>query len=723
MRSVVENFKTGKLELAELPAPICRAGSILVANRASLISAGTERAAISLAKKSLAGKAIERPDLVRQVLNKVRRDGLAATVAAVRAKLDSPVALGYSSAGVVIETAPGVTEYAPGDRVACAGAGYATHSEFVGVPKNLTARIPDGVSFEDASYVTLGAIAMHGVRQAALSLGESAAVIGCGLLGLLTVQILTASGVRVFAVDTNERRLQLALKLGASASAAPSSGAAELADGFTGGAGCDAVLITAATKSSDPLNLAAAIARDRGKIVAVGDVGLNVRRRTFYEKELTLLMSRSYGPGRYDPSYEERGVEYPLGYVRWGEKRNLEEFLRLIADGKVDVAALTTHSFDIADAIDAYDLVLGKRREPFIGLVLKYPESDAPIARKVTLARSAEPVGAGKIGVGFVGAGAFSQSVLLPALAKIADADPIVISSAGGLSAGHAGKKFGFREAATDFDAVISDERVKAVVIATRHNLHAEQTAAALAAGKHVYVEKPLALDLAELGGIRDAYRDAGRILMVGFNRRFSPHAVAAKALFGGHGRPLVINYRINAGVVPGDSWVQDPSVGGGRVLGEVCHFVDLATYFTGALPVAVTASRTAGPGALPADADSVVATIQFADGSLAAITYVSSGDASFSKERVEVAGGGSTAVIEDFRRTEAFTGGRRKVTKTAQDKGHSAEMRAFFNAVKTGMEPITFEELEAVTLATTAIERSMATGAPVNLSELDYRG
>ncbi len=718
MLSVVENFKNGKLELADVPAPICRPGCVLVANRASLISAGTERAVISLAKKSLAGKALKRPDLVRQVIDKVRRDGLMATIKTVRSKLDSPIALGYSSAGVVLETASGVNNASPGDRVACAGAGWATHSEVVSVPKNLCVRIPDAVSFEDASYVTLGAIAMHGVRQARPALGERVAVIGCGLLGLLTTGILAAAGARVFAIDINESRLELAATLGASGTASTGAGdVAALAEGFTEGVGFDAVLITAATKSSDPLHLAARIARDRARIVVVGDVGMHVRRRPLYEKELTIVMSRSYGPGRYDPVYEERGIEYPLGYVRWGEKRNLAEFLNLIADGKVNVAALTTHTFPIRDALSAYDIVLGKRPEPHIGIVLGYDEEPS-LDRLVELSQRSEPGGRSAIGVGFVGAGAFARSVLLPALSACEGAEPVAISSAGGLSAEDAGRKFGFRYAVTDFQKILDDDSVNAVIIATRHNLHATQVTAALAAGKDVYVEKPLALTRDELEDVRRAYVEAGRMLMVGFNRRFSPHALAAKELFAGLKRPLVINYRVNAGVVARDSWIQDPAEGGGRILGEVCHFIDLATFFCGTLPRRVFAAR-AGGGALDEDADNVVVTLVFGDGSVGVITYVASGETSFSKERVEIAGGGKTAVIEDFRRTYLYSSSRRRTVKTAQDKGHGAEMAAFFEGLTVGRAPIRFDELYAVTLGALAVEESLAKAAPVVLSEL----
>ncbi len=739
MISVVENFKTGRLELVDVPAPAARPGFVLVANRASLISAGTERAAISLAKKTLAGKALQRPDLVRQVIGKLRRDGLKATISAVRARLDAPLALGYSSAGVVVEVGEGVTEFAPGDEVACAGAAYATHSEVVCVPKNLCVRIPPGVPFEAASYVTLGAIAMHGVRQAGLSLGETAAVIGCGLLGLLTVQILSAAGVKVFAVDIDPKRVQMARTLGTgraipgigsdwkTAADVPAAGRASLVQGatlgdenlqplarqFTGDLGFDSVLVTAASKSSDPLRLAALLSRDRGRVVVVGDVGMHIRRKPFYEKELTLIMSRSYGPGRYDPDYEERGIEYPLSYVRWGEKRNLEEFLALVAAGKVDVAALTTHTFGISDALSAYDIVLGKKAEPHIGIVLTYPPRES-YRREVVLPKAPSAAHEGRIGIGFVGAGAFAQSVLLPAVAKIGNIEPVVICSAGGLSAEHQGKKFGFARATTDFESVIADSEVDAVIIATRHNLHASQAAKALLAGKHVFVEKPLALTREQLEEVQKAYEKAGRVLLVGFNRRFSPHAEAAGGLFSGLVRPRLINYRVNAGAVPQDSWIKDRAEGGGRVLGEVCHFIDLAAFLASSRPTRVYAVRSGGKEALDEDRDSVIVTLDFKDGSLAVITYAASGNASLSKERVEAACGGRTAVIEDFRRTSLYADGKRRKVKTAQDKGHAAEVRAFFGGISGGRSPIDFADMYAVTLATIAAEESLARGAPV---------
>jgi len=723
MFSVVENFKTGKLELDDLPAPICRPGAVLVANRASLISAGTEKAAIALARKTLAGKAAARPDLVRQVLSKLKRDGLAATIAAVRAKLDSPMALGYSCAGVVIESAPGVVDFAPGDRVACAGAGWATHSEIVSVPKNLCAKIPDGVTFEDACYLTLGAIAMHGVRQANLSLGETASVIGCGLLGLLAIQILAAAGVKVLAVDISAQRLELARKVGAAATAAADSAdIAALSDGISGGIGLDAVLLTDATASNNPIRLAGRLARDRGTIVCVGDVGMHIRRRPFYEKELTLVMSRSYGPGRYDPNYEEKGIEYPPGYVRWGQRRNLQEFLGMVAAGKVDVSALTSHTFGITDALDAYDLVMGKRKEPYLGIVLTYGERPDG-KRTVELPRAAEPVEGGRIGVGLVGAGAFAQSVLLPSLRKVADFDPVVVCSAGGLSAGHTGRKFGFRRASTDFEEVLRDGSVDAVVIATRHNLHAEQAAAALEAGKHVYVEKPLAITIDGLERVRSAHAKAGRVLVVGFNRRWSPHTLRVQRFFAGASRPVVINYRVNAGAVARDSWIQDAAEGGGRILGEMCHFIDLAACLAGGKPLSVYAKRTGGPRAGEADADNLVVTVDLEGGSLASITYVAAGDASFSKERVEVAGSEKTAVIEDFRRTRLYVGGRRKTFRTRQDKGHAGEMAAFAHAVRQGRAAEDFETIAAVTLAAMAVERSLSTGAPVSIEGIMQSG
>jgi len=712
MLSVVQNLKTGRVEVAELPAPIAKKGFVLVATKASVVSAGTERSAIELGRKTLAGKALARPDLVRQVMDKARRDGIAAAIAAVRSRLDAPAQLGYSSAGVVIEAGKGADEFAPGDRVACAGARYATHSEVVSVPKNLCVRIPDGVSFEDAAYVTLGAIAMHGVRQAGLALGETAAVVGCGLLGLLSVQILAAAGVKVFAIDIDEAKVELAKKLGAAAGGLSTAGdIARHVQDFSGD-GADAVLVTAATKSSEPVRLAALFARDRGRVVVVGDVGLDIRRRPFYEKELTLVVSRSYGPGRYDPTYEEHGIEYPVGYVRWGERRNFAEFLSLVAAGKVRLDAITTHRIPIGEALSAYEMILGRAHAPYIGVVLTYAEEPATSRKVMLAAETARP--ADKVGVALVGAGAFATSVLLPALARVKNARGVAIVSAGGLSAQHAGKKYGFEYAATEFEKVLEDDKVNAVVIATRHNLHARQAAAALSAGRHVFVEKPLALDEEGLEEVRKAYAGAHKILMVGFNRRWSCHAAAAKGLFAGAAGPLTINYRVNAGSAAPGSWVSDGEEGGGRILGEVCHFIDLAAFLAGSLPASVFAVRPGGEAA-----DGAVVTVKFRDGSVASIVYATSGEASFSKERVEAAGGGRTAVIEDWRRTTLYSGGARRTVRTfAQDKGHAAEMTVFFEAVKSGRQPVSFEELDAVTRATFAVEESLGTGRSVSLAD-----
>ena len=716
MLSVISNAKTGQLEVVELPAPISRPGFVLVSNRASVISAGTERATIALARKTVLSKAFARPDLVRRFIGKARRDGLRAAVSAVRARLDSPLPLGYSSAGIVLETGAGVREFAPGDRVACAGAGYAVHGEVISVPKNLCAKIPEGVDFCDAAYASLGATAIHAVRQAELSLGETAAVIGCGLIGLITVQVLAASGVKVFAVDVDPGKLALAGRLGAGASGLSSSPALAVdARTFTGGIGLDAVIVAAATPSDQPLRLAAAVARDRARIVVVGDVGMNLRRRPLYEKELTVVVSRSCGPGRYDPDYEERGVEYPLAYVRWGERRNLEEFLALVAAGKVAVGPLTTHTFPIEDALGAYDLVLGTAEAPVIGILLKYPETPS-MSRKVDLAASRAPLPADKVGVALVGAGTFARSVLLPALSKTDGAALVSVVSAGGLSAAHVAKKYGFRRATTDFTEVLSDESVNAVIIATRHNLHASQAAAALAAGKNVFVEKPLALDREGLEKVREAYVAAPRVLMVGFNRRWSPHAAAVKSLFSGTSRPLAINYRVNAGPVPPDSWIEDIEEGGGRVLSEVCHFIDLAAFLAGAVK-SVYAVRATGAAASPDDSDNIAVTLSFENGSVATIMYVSSGADTVPKERVEVSGAGRSALIDDFRRTTLYSAGKTRVVKTrARDKGHEAELREFVAAVKSGRMPVPFEDVYAVAAATFAVDESLRTGKPVVL-------
>lgn len=705
LKQVLQSYRSGEIRVTDVPAPSApEPGGVLVRTSASLVSAGTERMAMDLGRKSLVGKARARPDLVAKVFEKLSRDGVVSTAKAVFAKLDVPNPLGYSCAGEVLDAddAP----FSPGQRVACAGAKAASHAEVNAVPRNLCARIPDGVSDEEAAFVTLGAIALQGVRTAQVQLGERVAVIGLGLIGQLAMQLLRAQGCRVLGVDLDPEKLELAKALGCDAVATPDQ-AVDAIGALSGARGADAIVICAATDSNDPVQLAGELARDRARVVAVGAVGMNIPRRPYYDKELVFLQSRAYGPGRYDPVYEERGVDYPVGYVRWTEQRNMEAFLEAIAARSVDVRKLITHRFPIERAEEAYRLISGETGESFLGVVLTY-EGKTAGERTVEI----QPVAPTRerAGLAFVGAGAFATGVLVPAFAKVADSRLVSVSSARGMSAWHLADKFGFSRATTDFDAQLEDSSVDAVVISTRHNLHAEQTIAALEAGKHVFVEKPLALDEASLERVVEAQERSGRILMVGFNRRFAPLSVALREAFQKRRGPLMIQYRVNAGVVPLDSWIQDPAVGGGRIIGEACHMVDLCSFLAGALPTRIHAERAG------ANVDDVVLLLRYADGTVATITYAASGDPSWPKERIEVLGDGAVAVLDDFRSLD-LSRGRRRQHSILQDKGHAAEAEAFVSAVRRGgPSPIPMESLVATTRATFAALESLATGMPIAL-------
>jgi polar amino acid transport system substrate-binding protein len=705
MKQVEQNYRSGKLRVAEVPAPRASGGGLLVATRASLISSGTEKQLMDLAKASLAGKAMARPDLVRQVLRAAKRDGLRATANKVFAKLDQPIPLGYSIAGRVLEVGRGVSGFSPGDRVACAGAGMANHAEINSIPKNLCVRIPDGITDEQASFVTLGAIALQGVRQAEPTLGERVVVMGLGLIGLLTVQLLKANGCRVLAFDPNAQRADLARELGADLAIAEGLGNA--VETFTGGIGADAVILTASTKSSDPLNTAGEISRLKGRVVVVGLVGMRLDRDVFYKRELELRLSMSYGPGRHDPDYELAGHDYPLPYVRWTEQRNMESFLALVAEGKVTPEKLVTHRFDIARAEDAYALMAGG--EPHMAIALEYP--DAPHGAPQRSFDRATPAAreTGARGVGFIGVGNYAKAVLLPAVQRVPGVCLTRVVTAGGLNADNAGEKFGFQTVSTDPTALMQAEDTDTVFIATRHDSHAAYATQALQAGKHVFLEKPLAMDLDQLDSVIDTAAGVQTQLIVGFNRRFSPMVQRVRKAAATCTGPLVMMYRVNAGKIPSDSWIQRGE-GGGRIIGEVCHFVDTLCTICASTPVEVQAVAAQG------HADAVSCIIRFANGSTGTIVYSSLGDPAVPKEYLEVFGSGLVAQINDYTRLDLTRAGKTETVKGAQDKGQAACVAAFFDAIKTGKPAIPMKELVAVTETTFAIEQALATGGAVSL-------
>ncbi len=721
MKQLLQNARTGEIAVAEVPAPQLLPGCALVRIRASVVSAGTERAASEFARKSLLDKARSRPDLVREVLNKVRRDGVFPTLGAVQSRLDQPLAVGYSSSGEVIAVAEDVTDIAVGDAVACAGAGYAVHAEFACVPRLLLAKIsdPSAVSWDHAAFGTLGAVALHGVRVAEVRLGDLVGVIGLGLIGQLTVQILKSAGCRVLGYDLDPVRAELAVSLGADDAVADVNQFRELALHRSGGAGLDSILITAETPSSEPVQLAGAVARDRAIVVAIGTVGMDIQRKAYFEKELDFRVSRSYGPGRYDSVFEQKGRDYPIGYVRWTETRNLAAFLDLLAEGKVRVAPMITHRFPIENARQAYDLVTGTRREPSLGIVLTYPESEAPLTR-VIASSAASPAGSVRLGV--LGAGSFAVNTLLPAIKGIAGLEFAGVCAATGAHARHAADKFSFRFCTSDENEILGDDSINAVLIATRHHLHARQVKAALAAGKHVFCEKPLCLTQIELAEIGHALRAQPKtILAVGFNRRFAPLARQLKEFVASSREPLLMHYRVNAGYIAPDHWIQDHEQGGGRLLGEVCHFVDFLTFLAGAEPVEVTTQSLGNAGRYSGDNFTLL--IRFANGSQGSVLYAANGDRASSKERVEVFCGGAMAVLEDFRRLELVRGGRRRVTRSrTQDKGHRAEWEAFVATLRRGgPAAIAFEDIAASTLATLCAQDSLRSGVPVPVKTREF--
>jgi predicted dehydrogenase/threonine dehydrogenase-like Zn-dependent dehydrogenase len=756
MKQLLQDARTGNLTVTEVPSPQLLPGCLLVRTAASLVSAGTERASAEFARKHLAAKAKARPDLVRDVLAKLQRDGLAATLGTVRSRLAQPQSVGYSSAGIVVAVGDGISDISAGDRVACAGAGYAVHGELACVPRLLAAKIPESgnVSFDEAAFATVGAICLHGIRTAEVQLGETVAVIGLGLLGQITVQLLRVAGCRVLAMDLLEPRTALAIQNGAEAGGTSERDFRNLCFQKTGGTGVDAVLITAETPMSGPVNLAADVARDRAIVVAVGTVGMELERKLYYEKELTFRVSRSYGPGRYDAAYEQKGRDYPIGHVRWTETRNMDAFLQFIADRKLDLASLVTHRFSLDEADRAYDLILGRTAEQFLGVLLTYPQAESAVdfadllhpAKKISLSEIARPSKSESrtsIGLAVLGAGAFAQNTLLPALKAVPNVSLVGVCNATGPRSRSAAEKFGFSYCSNSEDDLLRDPKVSAVLIATRHHLHAGQVLAALDACKAVFCEKPLCLTEAELASIvrinsltmspavlREMPRPAPQasatpvhapLLMVGFNRRFAPLAVTLKEFLSQVHEPLSMHYRVNAGYIPSDHWINDPDQGGGRILGEVCHFVDFLSFLAGAPPVEVRAEAVGNSGQY--SMDNLVATLKFPNGAVGTITYMANGDKSASKERLEVFGGASVAILEDFRRLELVRNGKRKISRERwkQDKGHAAEMRLFIEAAQGRIPPpIPFEQIVGSTLATLRLQNACQTGQSL---EVDVNG
>ncbi len=728
MKQVTQVQRSGELRVSDIPPPLLQPGGVLVQTEFSLVSAGTERAKVQTAQLSLLGKARARPDQVRQVLENAHQQGVAATYRKVLNRLEALEPLGYSCAGQVIAVGAEAREFQIGARVACAGGGYANHAEVNFIPSNLCVHVPDNVTLDAAAFTTVGAIALQGVRQAEVRIGEAVVVVGLGLVGLLTTQLLNAAGCVVIGFDLNAERCRRAEALGCAFAANEKQVLHDRVQQLTTGYGADAIILTAATKSNEPIELAGALAREKGRVVIVGDVGLGVPRAPYYNKELDVRLSRSYGPGRYDPDYEEQGNDYPYGYVRWTERRNMQAFLELVSRGSVQVAPLITHRFSIDEAARAYDLIEGKLGEPYLGVVLEYPthktEQGTNGERPITLVKAethSTLPSSSRVTLGVIGAGNFARDMLLPALRALPNVTLDTVVTHSGLSARSVADQFGFTRCDSEPQAILENPDINAVLIATRHDSHAALAASALRAGKAVFVEKPLALNEAQLELVLDAYNDApSPLLMVGFNRRFAPFTSELRNLFTPRAQPLVIHYRANAGKIPLTHWTQDKYQGGGRILGEVCHFVDWVQALVGARPIQVYARALPNGGVY--NDDNVVITITYQDGSIGTILYAANGDKQMGKERIEVFGGGRMAVLDDWRTLTLGDGAKTKSHKARmnQDKGHAAELRAFVDAViKSGSAPIPMRELVDTTRVTFAVLTSLQSGLAVPIENI----
>lgn len=717
MKQVLQDFRSGKLWVEDVPAPEVRPGFVLVANRHSLISSGTEGGTVRLGKMNMLQKARARPEQVRKVLNVVRTDGLLTAYRAVSRSLEIPVELGYCSAGEVLAVGEGIEGVRPGQRVACGGGGYAKHAEVICVPRNLVVPVPDGVPTRLATFTTLGSIALQGVRIADLRLGESAVVIGLGLVGLLTVQILAAAGCRVFGIDVSGERVRFAEENRLCETALRSDGnLVERVRAFSGGYGADAVLITAAAPTSDPVHLAGELARHRARVVVVGRTDMHAPRETYLFKELELRTSLAYGPGTGDPSYEEKGVDYPIGYVRWTENRNMEAFVALAASGRLALEPMISHEFPIEEAPTAFELVAGTGGGAAVAVLLRYPlEADAgKPARRVDL-EVGQRVAGETAQLSVIGAGSFATNFLVPALARTRGVHLRGIASAGGVRARTLGARYGFSFCASASGELLEDPETQGVAILTRHDSHAPLTVAALNAGKHVFVEKPLATTLDGLRAVVEAQRRSGKVVQVGLNRRFAPLAQELKAFFGRRAQPLVMTYRANVGYRPPAHWLHDPVQGAGVLIGEAVHFIDFCSWLTEAAPVEVFARSIAGAGTGAIDEDNLQVTLGLSDGSSATVIYVSNGDPTFSRERVEAFGDGGVAVLEDFRSLTHSRAGRRSTVRRrfGQDRGHAAQLEAFAQAVRTGAPTVPFEDYVLTMLATLEAVESLRRKIP----------
>ena len=722
MRALLQNFKNGLMTIDNVPSPTLKDDGILVRTRCSIISSGTEKSVVQLAKMNLLSKARSRPDLVKKVLSKASQEGLVGTFNIVKNLVSAPLPLGYSISGEVISVGKNVNDIKPGQRVACAGLGYANHAEINYVPRNLVAPIPDNVQFSDAAFVTVGSIAMQGVRQANLEVGSNVAIIGMGLIGQITAQICNAMGCNVFCIDNDDEKIKFTIKNNDLFYAFNSSDPQllEKINKLTNNIGIDCSLITASTKSSQPIKLSSKLLRDRGVIVVIGDVGHNLSRRELYEKEIDIRQSRSYGPGRYDINYEEKAIDYPLGYVRWTENRNMISFLNLISKNKINLNSLVTHSYFFKDILKAYDFLL-KSNDFYIGILINY-QINKKISKNENIFlkdNRSSKIHDEKINLGIIGAGQFGQGILLPFLKKNKHVSFKTILTSSGITSLNVAKKYKAEAITNSPNSIFKDKSIRALFIASRHDSHAEFVIDALKNNKDIFVEKPLCLNETDLTKICEVYKKHKAILLVGYNRRFSNYSKLLKEKF--DGSKVVMNYTINGGPIPQSSWQQDQDIGGGRIVGEVCHFIDLMSYISSSLPQKIYANNISFEN-IKSSPDNLLINISFSNGSIGNICYSSIGHNNFPKERFEVFGSGYVGVIDNWRSLH-LSGNGVKINKNSflfSDKGFKNEMNEFVNAIKTRKSPINFKSLILTSMATFAIIKSLKTGKSVTVNYED---
>ncbi len=719
MKQVIQDYSNGKVILTEVPEPTCGPNVLIVKNYASLLSIGTERSLIELGKKSLLGKAKSRPDLVKRFFEKSSQEGFFKTFKEALDRLDTASPLGYSSAGIVVKVGSQIHSFSPGDRVACIGAGVACHAEYIRVPQRLCVKIPDSLSFEEASFGMLGIIALHAIRSAKISFGETVAIIGLGLLGLLIAQIARSYGCKIIGIDTDPSKVELAKKICGDHFYSSPDDLVKGVHQMNNGAGSDAVIISAATESDKPVHLAVEIVREHGRIVVVGVTDIHPHRNEMWHKEVEIIVSKAGGPGIFDPLYEQKGIDYPIGLVRWTEQRNLEEIMRLIAEKKMDVLSLISHRFSFKEAETVYKNIFEKSQK-YIGIVFSYIDEkhkEVAIPNQVSFST----ISPNSISVGVIGAGLFARSTFLSILKKIKDVSLHTIAANSGVNAIHTAKKFGFTHTCTNYKELVNNKDINTIIILASHNIHAEIALEAMKAGKHIFIEKPLCINKDELLRINEMYSEytrSGHVFMVGYNRSFSPHICKLQEILNDRKEPLMMNYRVNAGFLKSNHWVHSEEEGGSRIIGEMCHFVQLFQYLTQKKPIQIYAQRLSGNNATVMNSDNISVIVKFNDGSIGTLVYTALGDRAYSREQLEVFSEGNTGVSYDYKKTKIWKNGKKKIFQTwNQELGYKEELEYFFGCIHGNRKfELSENAIFSPSQMTFAIIDSLNTGLPVSL-------